>query len=122
VRIYTVLLEEAPQGKIDALDPAQSRHQLRKRLERADLVNVPVIGGFEIVYRAKKRVGSCTSTSSLSAARKLLIRSSSSALTTVTWPGHHRSEAEGCPRATVVHIEPILLREESDGGIVNSRR
>ncbi len=29
VRIYTVLLKEAPHDKIDALDPAQFRHQLR---------------------------------------------------------------------------------------------
>jgi hypothetical protein len=29
---------------------------LRKRLERAGLINVPVIGGFEIVYKAKSKV------------------------------------------------------------------
>jgi hypothetical protein len=56
VRIYTVLLQEASQYKIDDLDPADFRDQLRKRLERAGLVNVPVIGGFEIVYKATKRV------------------------------------------------------------------
>ena len=56
VRIYTVLLKEAPQDKINDLDPTPSRHQLRKRLERAGLGNVPVIGGFEIVYKARRRV------------------------------------------------------------------
>jgi hypothetical protein len=56
VRIYTILLEEAPQGGINDLDPADFRHQLRKRLERAGLVNVPVVGGFEIVYKAQRRV------------------------------------------------------------------
>jgi hypothetical protein len=56
VRIYTVLLKEAPQEKIKNLDPKPFRHFLRKRLERAGLVNVPVIGGFEIVYKATRRV------------------------------------------------------------------
>jgi len=56
VRVYTVLLKEAPHDKINDLDPAQFRHQLRKGLERAGLINVPVIGGFEIVYKATRRV------------------------------------------------------------------
>jgi hypothetical protein len=56
VHVYTVLLKEAPKGKIHALDPAPVRHVLRKRLQRAGLGKVPVIGGFEIVYKATKRV------------------------------------------------------------------
>jgi hypothetical protein len=56
VRIYTILLEEAPHDKINNLDPADFRHQLRKRLERAGLAKTPVIGAFEIVYKAKRWV------------------------------------------------------------------
>jgi len=56
VRIYTVLLKEAPKDKIDSLDPAPFRHTLRQRLKRAGLGQVPGIGGFEIVYKAKRRV------------------------------------------------------------------
>jgi hypothetical protein len=56
VHVYTVLLREAPTDKIDTLDPAPVRHALRKRLQRAGLGKVPVIGGCEIVYKAKKRV------------------------------------------------------------------
>jgi hypothetical protein len=56
VRIYTILLEEAPRGKINDLDPTTVQHRLRKQLERAGLGKVPVIGGLEIVYKARKRV------------------------------------------------------------------
>jgi hypothetical protein len=56
VRIYTVLLKEAPHDKINNLDSTPFRHFLRKRLERAGLGKVPVIGGFEIVYKANRRV------------------------------------------------------------------
>jgi hypothetical protein len=56
VRIYTVLLEEAPQDKINDLDPTTVQHRLRKQLKRAGLGNVPVIGGIEIVYKARKQV------------------------------------------------------------------
>jgi hypothetical protein len=56
VRIYTVLLKEAPQDKINNLDPTPFRHFLRKRLERAGLAKTPVIGAFEIVYKAKRWV------------------------------------------------------------------
>jgi hypothetical protein len=56
VHVYTVLLKEAPKDKIDSLDPAAFRPLLRKRLLRCDLGKVPVIGGFEIVYKAAKRV------------------------------------------------------------------
>jgi hypothetical protein len=55
VQIYTVLLKEAGTNKIDELDPASFRAVIRKRLERSNLGHVPVIGGFEIVYKAKRR-------------------------------------------------------------------
>jgi hypothetical protein len=55
VHIYTVLLKEAATDKIDELDPAPFRAVIRKRLQRTGLANVPVIGGFEIVYKAKRR-------------------------------------------------------------------
>jgi hypothetical protein len=55
VHIYTVLLKEAAKDKIDELDPAPFRALLRKRLQRSGLGKVPVIGGFEIVYKAKRR-------------------------------------------------------------------
>jgi hypothetical protein len=55
VYIYTVLLKEATTHKIDELDPAPFRAFIRKRLERSNLGNVPVIAGFEIVYKAKRR-------------------------------------------------------------------
>lgn len=50
--IITVLLAPAPRGKIDRLDPHKCRDFLRKRLSRSGLANVPVIGGFEMVYKA----------------------------------------------------------------------
>jgi hypothetical protein len=56
VHVYTVLLKEAPKDKIDSLDPAPFQHALRQRLKRSGLGKVPMIGGFEIVYKAKKRV------------------------------------------------------------------
>src|ERR1700730_2342315 len=56
VHLYTVLLKEAAKDKIDELDPAPFRASLRKRLQRAGLGNIPVIGGFEIVYRAKRQI------------------------------------------------------------------
>jgi hypothetical protein len=55
VHIYTILLQEAVSENISELDPAPFRHLLRKRLQRAGL-NVPVIGGFEIVYKARRKV------------------------------------------------------------------
>ena len=55
IQTYTVLLKEAPKDKIDTLDFAPFR-ALRKRLQRSGLAKVPVIGGFEIVYKAAKRV------------------------------------------------------------------
>jgi hypothetical protein len=56
VHIYTVLLKEAAQDKIKELDPAPFRHALRKRLQRSGLGDVPVIGGFEIIYKAAQQV------------------------------------------------------------------
>jgi hypothetical protein len=56
VHIYTVLLKEATTHKINELDPAPFRAFMRKRLERSNLGNVSVIAGFEIVYKAKRRV------------------------------------------------------------------
>jgi len=55
VHIYTVLLKEAEKTKIDELGPTPFRAFIRKRLQRCGLANVPVIGGFEIVYKAKRR-------------------------------------------------------------------
>jgi hypothetical protein len=55
VRIYTVLLREADSDNISDLDPESYRHLLRKRLQRAGL-DVPVIGGFEVVYKARRKV------------------------------------------------------------------
>lgn len=55
VTINTVLLQEAPSETIAELDPEPFRHLLRKRLQRAGL-NVPVLGGFEVVYKAKRKV------------------------------------------------------------------
>jgi hypothetical protein len=56
VHVYTLLLKEASKDKIGTLDPAPFRHELRKRLQRSGLANVPVIGGFEIVYKAARQV------------------------------------------------------------------
>ena len=53
-RIFTILLEAADRNKINRLDPARYRHMLRKRLQRAGLGNVVVIGAFELVYRAQE--------------------------------------------------------------------
>jgi hypothetical protein len=55
VNIVTVLLEAADRSNIDDLDPASFRHLLRKRLERTGLAEAVVIGGFEIVYRAREQ-------------------------------------------------------------------
>jgi hypothetical protein len=55
VHIVTVLLEAADRSNIDHLDPASFRHMLRKRLDRTGLAEAVVIGGFEIVYRAREK-------------------------------------------------------------------
>jgi hypothetical protein len=56
VHIYTILLKEAAKDKIDALDLTPFHASLRKRLKRSGMGNVPVIGGFEIVYKAARQV------------------------------------------------------------------
>jgi hypothetical protein len=56
VHMATVLLEAAPSDKIDTLDPEQHRAQLRKRLRKAGLGETPVVGGFEMVYRARDKL------------------------------------------------------------------
>ncbi len=56
VRISTVLLEVAVKGKLSALEIASYNDLLRKRLVRAGLRDVPVIGGFEVMYRADRKV------------------------------------------------------------------
>ena len=52
IDILTVLLEKAPPDKIDTLSPKAWPAKLRKRLDRAGLSDVPVIGGFEMIYKA----------------------------------------------------------------------
>lgn len=56
VAVVVVLLETAAKGKLSGLDIESHRHALRKRLDRAGLEGAPVIGGFEIAYRAAQRV------------------------------------------------------------------
>jgi hypothetical protein len=55
VSILVVLLERSPKGEILKLDIDHCCHRFRKRLERAGLTGVPVIGGFEIIYRAREK-------------------------------------------------------------------
>lgn len=55
IKISTVLLQAAPKGELATLEIQRYRHALRKRLVRAGLANTPVIGGFEVFYRAKER-------------------------------------------------------------------
>jgi hypothetical protein len=52
-RVITLLL--ARSGDIQDLRPADYLRLIRRRLDQAGLHNVPVIGGFEIVYRAQDR-------------------------------------------------------------------
>jgi hypothetical protein len=54
-RILVVLLETAPKGKLLKLKIERYQHSLRKRLDRAGLGEVPVIGGFEMYYRANSK-------------------------------------------------------------------
>jgi hypothetical protein len=49
------LLEAAAQGKLQDLEIDRYRHSLRKRLDRAGLSQVPVVGGFEMIYRARSK-------------------------------------------------------------------
>jgi hypothetical protein len=55
VKISTVLLEAVPKGRLSALDIASYNGVLRKRLVRAGL-DVPVIGGVEMMYRADEKI------------------------------------------------------------------
>lgn len=55
VDMMTVLFEEAPSDKINILNPARYRALLRKRLKDAGLGDAPVIGGFEMIYRARSK-------------------------------------------------------------------
>jgi hypothetical protein len=50
--ILVVLLQQATRGQILALDIQRYRQSLRKKLDRAGLGEVPVVGGFEMVYQA----------------------------------------------------------------------
>ena len=50
-----VLLETAPKGQLHTLKIDRYRHLLRKRLIRAGLADVAVIGGFEMIYRARSK-------------------------------------------------------------------
>lgn len=55
VRILVILLEVTPRGKLQDLQIDRYRHSLRKRLDRAGLGHVPVVGGFEMIYRARPK-------------------------------------------------------------------
>jgi hypothetical protein len=55
VQVAVILLESAPQGKLQNLQLKRYRHSLRKQLERAGLSNVTVVGGFEMIYRARTK-------------------------------------------------------------------
>ena len=55
VHMLTVLLEAAPSNKIDTLYSNRHRAHLRKRLQDAGLGDIPVIGGFEMIYRAHEK-------------------------------------------------------------------
>jgi hypothetical protein len=53
--LLVVLLEAAPRGKLQDLQIERYHHSLRKRLDRAGLGDVPAVGGFEMVYRARSK-------------------------------------------------------------------
>jgi hypothetical protein len=53
IRVLTILLQSADRKEISNLDFWRHKHALRKRLERAGLNNAIVVGGVEVVYRAK---------------------------------------------------------------------
>jgi hypothetical protein len=55
VSILTVLLESASRDKLLDLKIERYRHSLRKRLDRAGLGGVPVVGGFEMIYRTRTK-------------------------------------------------------------------
>lgn len=53
--VLVILLATAPRGKLLDLQIEGYRHSLRKRLERAGLGHVAVVGGFEMIYRARSK-------------------------------------------------------------------
>jgi hypothetical protein len=53
--VLVVLLEVAPRGKLRDVQIGRYRHSLRKRLVRAGLNHVPILGGFEVAYRARSK-------------------------------------------------------------------
>jgi hypothetical protein len=53
--VLVILLEAAPRGRLQDLQIDRYRHSLRKRLVRAGLARVPVVGGFEMIYRARSK-------------------------------------------------------------------
>jgi hypothetical protein len=55
VYILTILLEEASYDEIHRLDVKAYDAELRKRLSRNDLGDAAVIGGYEIIYRARSK-------------------------------------------------------------------
>ena len=55
IKISTVLLHTVPKGELGSLGIARFNQLLRKRLGRAGLGEVAVIGGFEVMYRARER-------------------------------------------------------------------
>ena len=55
IQIIVVLLEAATVGELNSLKIERYQHSIRKKLERAGLKGVPVIGGFEMIYRAREK-------------------------------------------------------------------
>jgi hypothetical protein len=55
VHSLVILLEAVPRGQLQHLEISRYRHSLRKRLIRAGLAHVPVVGGFEMIYRARSK-------------------------------------------------------------------
>jgi hypothetical protein len=55
VQALVILLEAAPKGNLQKLQIERYRHSLRKQLERVGLSGVPVVGGFELIYRSRMK-------------------------------------------------------------------
>jgi hypothetical protein len=53
--VLVILLEATAQGSLQDLGIERYRHSLRKRLVRAGLGRVPIVGGFEMIYRARSK-------------------------------------------------------------------
>ncbi|MCP3441981.1 hypothetical protein [Bradyrhizobium sp. CCGUVB14] len=56
IKFSTVLLGAAPKGKLKSLEIARHDAGLRKRLVRAGLRDVVVVGGLEMIYRARQGI------------------------------------------------------------------